>query len=316
MVGRLEYDVDPMPQHKPLKLYAAATLAMICFSLSFVWFKVANVAYGPLTIVLFRLGISTAIVLVFAKSTGSLRLPDRQDRKTLLLMALFEPFLYFMGESYGLRLLSPTVGAVIIATIPLVAPFAGHFFQQEEVTLRQVLGILISFTGVTLVIYEIGMGITASPVGVALQFIAVFSAVCYTVVLQRVSGRMNTITILFYQGALGVIYFLPFWLVFEARTYFNTPFDAPAMAAIFKLALFVSTVAVVFFIYAIRHLGIIRSNMFVNMVPVFTALFAWRILGEVLTPQKLIGIVIVISGLFFAQVNLTNKSKGPDVPPT
>lgn len=301
-----------MPQPKPLKLYTAVTLAMICFSLSFVWFKVANVTYGPLTIVLFRLGISTGIILVFIGSTQNLRLPDKQDFRRLLLVAIFEPFLYFMGESYGLRLISPTVGAVIIATIPLVAPFAGHFFYQEKVTLRHILGILISFAGVTLVIYKIGMGITASPVGVALQFSAVFSAVGYTVMLQKISSRMNSISIIFLQGILGTIYFLPFWLVFEAETYFNTPFDASAMAAIFKLALFVSTVAFIFFVYSVRHLGVTKSNMFVNMVPVFTALFAWWILGDALTPQKLIGIVIVICGLFFAQVNIAEKGSGSD----
>jgi drug/metabolite transporter (DMT)-like permease len=301
-----------MPQSKPLKLYSAVTLAMICFSLSFVWFKVANVIYGPLTIVLFRLGVSTGIILIFIKSTKSLRLPDREDFKSLLLLAFFEPFLYFMGESYGLRLISPTVGAVIIATIPLVAPFAGHFFYQEEVTLRHVVGILISFAGVILVIYEIGMGVTASPVGVVLQFSAVLSAVGYTVALQRISSRMNNISIIFLQGILGVIYFLPFWLVFEAKTYFDTPFDGSAMMAIFKLALFASTLAFIFFVYSVRHLGITKSNMFVNMVPVFTALFAWRILGDALTLQKFIGIVIVISGLFFAQVNIAKRSNGPD----
>ncbi|MCF7973153.1 MAG: DMT family transporter [Phycisphaerae bacterium] len=301
-----------MPQPKPLKLYSAVTLAMICFSLSFVWFKVANVAYGPLTIVLFRLGISASIILVFTKTTKSLRLPDKQDLKTLLLLAFFEPFLYFMGESYGLRFLSPTVGAVIIATIPLVAPFAAYAFHQEKVTVRHMLGILISFAGVTLVIYQVGMGVTASPVGVALQFSAVFSAVGYTVVLPRISSRMNNISIIFFQGLIGAIYFLPFWLVFEARAYFNAPFDAHAMMAILKLALFASTVAFIFFIYSIRHLGVTKSNMFINMIPVFTALFAWKILGDAITPQKLIGIAIVISGLFFAQMNITKKSKGPD----
>jgi drug/metabolite transporter (DMT)-like permease len=280
--------------------------------MSFVWFKVANAAYGPLTIVLFRLGISASVILVFTKMTKSLRLPDKQDLKCLLLLAFFEPFLYFMGESYGLRFLSPTVGAVIIAMIPLVAPFAGYLFHQEKVTLRHMLGILISFAGVTLVIYQIGMGITASPVGVALQFSAVFSAVGYTVVLPSISSRMNNISIIFFQGLIGVVYFLPFWLVLEARAYFNTPFDASAMMAIFKLALFASTVAFIFFIYSIRHLGVTKSNMFVNMIPVFTALFSWKILGDVLTVQKGIGIVIVISGLFFAQMNMTRKSKGPD----
>jgi drug/metabolite transporter (DMT)-like permease len=304
-----------MPQPKPLKLYTTVTLAMICFSLSFVWFKVANVTYGPLTIVLFRLGISASIIFVYTTLAKQLQLPDKQDLKALLLLAFFNPFLYFMGESYGLRYLSPTVGSVIIATIPLVAPFAGYYFNQEKVSIRNMLGILISFLGVTLVIYEMGLGLTASPLGVTLQFSAVFSAVGYSVVLHRISSRMNNISIIFFQGVIGFVYFLPFWLALEAKPFFNTPYDATAMMAIVKLALFASTVAFIFFTYSVRHMGVTKSNMFINIVPVFTALFAWRVLGETLTLQKLIGISIVILGLFFAQVNMSKKRQGPDPMP-
>jgi len=301
-----------MSQPRPLKLYSAITLAMICFSLSFVWFKVANVTYGPLTIVLFRLIISAVILGVFTLMTQRLILPNRRDFKSLLLLAFFNPFLYFMGESYGLRVLSPTVGAVIIGTIPLIAPFAGYFFFREKVTGRHILGILISFVGITLVLCEFGTGLTASPVGVALQFSAVFSAVGYTVVLHRIARRMNNISIIFFQGTIGALYFLPFWLALEARTFLSMPFDASAMIAIFKLALFASTVAFIFFTYSVRHLGITKSNMFVNMIPVFTALFAWQVLGDALTVQKIIGIITVISGLFFAQLNMAQNSSGPD----
>lgn len=48
-------------------------------------------------------------------------------------------------------------------------------------------------------------------------------------------------------------------------------------------------------------LGINRANMFVNVIPVFTALFAWLILGDTLTLQKSIGIALVIGGLFLAE---------------
>jgi len=299
------------PRYDPVKKYAAVILAMICFSLSFVWFKVANQVYGPLTIVFLRLGISVGIILVFLTATSSLHRPDKTDLAHILLLSFFEPFLYFMAESYGLRLLSPTVGAVIISMIPLVAPFAASFFLSETVTIRHISGIIVSFAGVTLVVYEIGAGMTASPLGILLQFGAVLSAVGYTVILRKISSRINAITILFYQSLLGTIYFLPFWLLFEAGFYFHTPFDTEGMLAIFKLAFLVSTVAFLFFIYSIRQLGITKSNMFINLVPVFTALFSWLILNELLTVQKMAGILIVILGLFYGQID---AREGKEIP--
>ena len=125
-----------MQNQNPVKIYTAIVLSMVFFALPFVWFKVANVSYGPLTIVLARLVISSAILLVFTKLTVLWKRPDKKDFKYILLLAFFEPFLYFMGESYGLQYISSTVGAVIIATIPLVAPFAAFFFFKERITLR------------------------------------------------------------------------------------------------------------------------------------------------------------------------------------
>lgn len=295
-----------------LRPYGAVTLSMFCFALSFVWFKQAVVSYGPLTIVFFRMGFSSAILLIITRLTGRLRLPDRRDVRYLLLLAFFEPFLYFMCESYGLRLLSSTIGAVIVATIPLIAPIAGYLFYRERVTWRHLLGIGVSFGGVVLVIYEVGVGFTASPLGVLLQFGAVLAAVAYTVVLHRISDRLNNLSIIFYQNILAFVYFLPFWLIFEAKATWSTAFDPAAMGAIVKLALFASTVAFLLFTYSIRHLGITKANMFVNMVPVFAALFARLVLGDPLTVTKVTGIAIVIAGLFVAQLKTIKKEPGPD----
>ncbi|HPR32742.1 MAG TPA: DMT family transporter [Prolixibacteraceae bacterium] len=301
-----------MEKQHPGKLYAAALGAMICFSLSFVWFKIANISYGPLTIVFFRLLASSLILWIVNRLTGRLVMPVKKDFRYLLLLAFFEPFLYFMGESYGLQYISPTVASVIIGTIPLFAPLAGFLFFREKISPRNLLGILLSFLGVILVIYEFGVGLTASPVGVLLQFSAVFSAIGYTVVLHKISARMNNLSIILFQNILGSLYFAPFWLAFEYRGFVQTPFDPKAMLAIGELAVFASTLAFIFFTYSVRHMGITRSNMFVNFIPVFTALFAWLILGDPLSAQKILGIVVVITGLFFAQMKFRKSYEGPD----
>ncbi len=301
-----------MKQQSAAKLYGAVILAMMCFSLSFVWFKVANVSYGPLTIVLGRLLVSSVILFFITRISGRLVIPNKHDFKYLLLLAFFEPFLYFMGESFGLQYISSTVGAVIIATIPLFAPFASLIFFKEKITLKNISGIIISFLGVTLVIYEFGAGLSANPLGVLLQFSAVFSAIGYTVVLHKISSRMNNLSIILFQNIAGSLYFLPFWLIFESKCFVNTPFDPDAMLAIGELAIFASTLAFVFFTYSVRHMGVTKSNMFVNIIPVFTALFAWFILDDVPTFQKLTGILIVIAGLFLAQIKIKKTYSGPN----
>lgn len=291
-----------MQSNNSIKQYGAIIVSMAFFALSFVWFKVANVSYGPITIVFFRLIIASLLIYPFAKVSKRLVIPDKKDLKYMFLLTFFEPFLYFMGESYGLQYLSSTVAAVIIATIPLFTPFATYLFFKERITVRNIFGIIISLVGVCLVIFEMGKGLSASPIGVILQFSAVISAIGYTIVLHKISSRMNNLSIILFQNVIGFFYFLPFWLFFEKNRFINTPFDTKGFLAIINLAFFASTLAYIFFTYSVRKIGITKANMFTNVIPVFTAIFAWIILKDEITIQKFVGILIVIAGLFFAQM--------------
>jgi drug/metabolite transporter (DMT)-like permease len=52
----------------------------------------------------------------------------------------------------------------------------------------------------------------------------------------------------------------------------------------------------------VRKIGVARTNVFVNLIPVFTAIFAWWILNENLTLVKTVGIAVVVFGLFVSQM--------------
>jgi drug/metabolite transporter (DMT)-like permease len=283
--------------------YGAALLSMIFWSFSFVWVKVVYEAYGPLTTVLFRLILSAGMLLAFTLLSRKLQRIKPGDFKYFIMLAFFEPFLYFMGESYGLKYVSSTVAAVIVATIPLFSPILAWYFYKEKLSRTNLFGLVITFLGVSLVVLDNSFNFTASPLGVALEFVAVLGAIGYSSVLKGISHRYNTFTIITYQNLIGATYFLPFWLGLEMNSFLQIPFDAKAFWAIIKLAIFASTFAFILFTYSIRTLGINKSNIFINVIPVCVAIIAFIILGDRLNFHQMVGIAIVISGLFLAQIN-------------
>jgi drug/metabolite transporter (DMT)-like permease len=289
----------------------AAILSMIFWSFSFVWIKIVYEAYGPLTTVLFRLLISSGLLLVFTILSRNLQKMRPGDLKMFILLAFFEPFLYFMGESYGLKYVSSTVASVIVATIPLFSPIAAWYFYKEKLSRTNLFGLVITFFGVSLVVLDTSFKFTASPLGVALEFFAVLGAIGYASLLKGISHRYNTFTIITYQNLIGAVFFLPFWLVFEMNGFTQIAFNAKAFWAIIKLAIFASTFAFILFTYSVRNMGINKSNTFINVIPVCVAVFAYIILGDRLNFHQMVGIAIVISGLFLAQINWKRKHKAP-----
>jgi drug/metabolite transporter (DMT)-like permease len=288
-------------KNKDLLSYLSALGAVFFWSFSFVWFKIAYLAYKPITVVLFRLIISVLLILIIAWSLKRLQKPTVKDFKLFFLMAFFEPFLYFLGESYGLLYVSSTVAAVIVSTIPLLSPIAAWYFFREKVSLLNILGFVFSFAGVGLVVLNSSFRFDASPLGVGLEFLAVFAAIAYSIVLRKIVYRYNTLTIIAYQNLIGIVLFLPIWLFVDLRDFAATPFHPQAFRAIVLLAVFASTLAFIFFTKSIRQLGVNRSNTFVNLIPVFVAILSFIVLKEGMDAQKIIGILVVITGLFLAQ---------------
>jgi len=289
----------------------AAILSMIFWSFSFVWIKIVYEAYGPLTTIFFRLIISSGLMLIFTTLAKKLQKIAPGDLKLFIILALFEPFLYFMGESFGLKYVSSTVASVIVATIPLFSPIAAWYFYKERLSRTNLIGLVITFFGVSLVVLDTSFNFTASPLGISLEFLAVMGAIGYASVLKGISHRYNTFTIITYQNLIGAILFLPFWLGFEYRDFTQVSFNPIAFGAIVKLAIFASTFSFILFTYSVRNLGINKSNIFINIIPVFVAVFAYLILGDQLNFHQMIGIAIVISGLFLAQINWRKKNKLP-----
>ncbi|MFZ4546176.1 MAG: DMT family transporter [Bacteroidales bacterium] len=283
------------------KVYLFAVLSMLFWGLSFVWFKIVVKWYEPITIIFLRLVISSILLFVFLLVTQKWQTIKRKHIKYFLLLSFSQPFCYFLGESFGLKHVSSTVASVIIATIPLFSPFAAYYMVREKVTYSVIVGIAFSFAGILLMLINPDLSLNASPKGVILLFFAVFSAVAYSVIIRKISHEYNPATIITYQNLIGAIYFLPLFLYFDFEHFITVKPTQELVLAMLQLAFFASTLAYIFYIVAIKGIGMIKANVFTNLIPVFTGLFSFFILGETFTPLKIIGIILVMSGVVLSQ---------------
>jgi len=270
---------------------------------------VANETFRPLTIVFIRLVIAVIILNVFISLTRNHIRIRKEDRKLFFLLALFEPFLYFLGESFGLTYVSATTGSVIISTIPVIAALGAWLLYREKLKIINYLGIIISFIGILVFILNKEGGLSFDIRGIILLLFAVFSAVGYNLTLSRLVGSYDPLYIVNIQNMIGAVLFLPVFLIFELRHLGNTAITIKSLIPVFELALFASCGAFILFAYSVKHMGISKANVFTNSIPVFTAIFSFILLGDKLTLQKVIGMAVVITGLFLSQLNGRRKSE-------
>jgi drug/metabolite transporter (DMT)-like permease len=288
-------------------VYILAILSMLFFGLSFVWTKIVFEVYAPFTVVVLRMMVSASALWGLSMLPIWRERIEKSDVRWFLLLGFLEPFCYFMGESFGLLEVSASVGALIIATIPVFTTLLAPFLDKSRVSLFAYAGMLLSFVGVVLVVFDANMNMQYSLRGVVLLFVAVASAVGYNVVMRRLANKYKPITVVKVQNTLGFVYFLPFFLGFEWHHFWSAAPTPRVLLSLGALTLFASTLAFLMYVFVLARIGMVRSNMFTNLIPVFAAVFSWTMLGEQFDTRKIAGMVIILCGVMVSQMRKSNS---------
>jgi drug/metabolite transporter (DMT)-like permease len=283
-------------------VHIAGVIAMIIWGLSFIWSTQVYRNLNPTATIFLRLVIATifftAILFIFG-------LNEKVERKHLGLFALaamFEPFLYFIFEGYGLKHTSPIIGSAIIAMIPLVTPVAATIFLKEKLSPMNIAGFIISFVGVMIMLVNKDLEFVASTKGVIFLFCAVLVAVGYSISLAKLTKLYKPLTITWMQNIIGMLYFLPMTIVMEQFEPSNFGNISEYIMPLVCLGVLCSAVAYSLWAFAFSKLGASRANVYSNLIPVFTGIFSFILGIEALSSNKILGIVLVVVGLVFSQI--------------
>ena len=295
--------------NKKLFIYILATFSMLFWGLSFVWVKIVYLYYRPFTVVTIRLFLATILLLLYQNIFKVRQKVAISDIPKFLLLAFFEPFCYFLGESFGMQYVSSTIASIIIATIPVFSPIFSFLFYREKLSRFGFLGLIISVLGIILLVVDKNFNFNAPIKGIALLLFAVVSAIGYGIVAKKLTFIYDSVTIIKYQNAFGFIYFLPFFLIFDFNHFLAVKPDMKLVANLLALTVFASVLAFVLFTKVLKEIGINSANIFTNLIPIFTAIFSFLILKESFNLQKISGIFLVIFGVFISQIKVNKNLK-------
>jgi drug/metabolite transporter (DMT)-like permease len=281
--------------------YLSVVVAMLLWSMSFIWSKLAFDTYSPFTVLLFRLSIAGFVLYFVAKSLKVLQKVKKSDFKIIILLSFFEPFLYFIGENFGLALVTPSTASIIISTVPLFMPLVGFYYFKEKISIHNIIGVLISVIGVLFVILNKDLSISGHPMGIALLALAVFSALGYTVVLKNITYKYNAFTVVFWQNVFASIAFIPFFLYFDYAKFMTIGVFHANFGYIILLAIFASNGAFLLYTYSLKYFGVSKIGIFTNLIPTFTLIISYFVFAEELGLFKYFGVVLVIFGLLVSE---------------
>lgn len=257
-----------------------------------------------------RILLAGLILFLFNAAYGRIKRMQKNDIPKFFLLAFFEPFIYFICETYGIKLTgSPTLSALVIATIPIFSIGAGMIFFKEKINAVNIFGIFLSLAGILMVAMAKGELGENFIWGVILLLLAVLSTVGHSSITKSLTSNYSSQVIVMYQFLIGSLYLLPLFL-WKGLDGFNTEiyFSPEAWYPIICLAVLCSSLAFSLWVSAIKSLGIAKSSIFSALIPVVAAVIAWILGHEYLNTRQWTGIGISTVGVILSQLTLTKKS--------
>ena len=295
--------MSPKVQPSKTLIYVASMFAIILWGMSYIWTDQLIEQGIPIFYFVFvRIFMAGLVLFLFNTAYARIKRIQRQDLGKFFLLAFFEPFIYFICETFGLKLTgSPTLSAMVVATIPLFSIGAGILFFREKINAVNIIGILFSLVGIVLVAMAKGELGTHFIWGVVLLVIAVIAEVGHASITKSLSGNYPSQTIVMYQFLIGSIYLFPLFIWkgldnFDVEVYF----DGDVWYPIICLAILCSSLAFSLWVSTIKNLGVAKSSIFSALIPVVTALIAW-ILGTQMTSLQWGGIALSTVGVVLSQ---------------
>lgn len=290
----------------------SVVFAMLFWAGAGIAVKEALVVFSPLTLIVLRFTLAIVLMLLVGvlfrrNEVLGLQRVEKRDIPLFVLGGLFQPFLYFIFETYTYQsFASPTIAEAMLSTQPIMAPILAFIILREKVTRNNVVGILLSTVGMLLLLL-VGANnfVLGNPWGVLLAIVTVSMSVGYTIILRRIPTRYSSLSIVFYVQLVALVLFYVVWGVFDRQSLQDTiaplSADLSPVIAVGYLAVFASVTAFILFCYTVRQIGVTRANVFNNVRPVFTALLMWVIFDEQLPIWKWVGIIVIVIGLFISQ---------------
>ncbi|MBY6029073.1 DMT family transporter [Halomonas sp. DP8Y7-1] len=212
----------------------------------------------------------------------------------LLGMALWQGLAYVAAATT-----SATNMGILAAMVPLLTILLSALVLREAPTWGGCIGGLLALIGVLWLLSQGRLATLAAlevAPGDALMVVAAICYALYGVMLKRWPLPISPWVMLYGQALFAVIALLPFYLMGPM-----TPIDSKNIGLILYAGIPASIVTTYLWMLAIRQIGASRASIFINLMPLFSALIAMSFLSETLSWHHLSGGSLVLSGVLLAQ---------------
>jgi len=280
--------------------HLAAIVTVFVWGTTFISTKILLEGFQPVEILFFRfiLGFMTLLIA----RPRRLRLTDKKQEIYYALAGICGVSLYFLLENIALTYTSASNVGVIVSMAPFfTALFSRMFLKEERLSINFFIGFVVAIVGISLISFQ-GTRLELNPKGDLLALGAAVLWACYSILTRKIGEFgyhtvLNTRRIFFY----GIIFMIPAVIFMDFRLDLQRFYNPLYLGNILFLGLGASALCFGTWNFAVKLLGVMRTSVYIYLIPVITVITSVLILNETVTVLSAVGIAFTLSGLFLSE---------------
>lgn len=292
-----------LPTWSRLLPYVQLTLASLFWSGNWIMGRALRDAVPPVTLAFWRWAFAALALAPFALPGLWRKLPIlRRHWKVLLVLSLSGVVLFQALVYLGLSMTTAINAILLNSSFPVFMILTTWLMGQERVTVRQIVGMLVSLAGV-LIILKRGIGADFFSFdfhrGDMIILAAMPAWAIYSAFVRRKPAEINGTELLLAISLIGVVLLLPIYLTEAAIA--GPPVLTPgSIVGVLYTAWVVSVGAFICWNKAVPVVGANIAGFSMHLMPAFGTIMAIVFLGEEAHLFHALGIATILVGVFLA----------------
>ncbi len=301
--------------------YIMLVVSSVIFGFSFLFTK-DTLAYLDIFQLLGMRFLIAAVVMSIIVLSGIIKINlTRKKLKGIFVLTLFQPVVYFVCETFGVKLTSSSESGMMIALIPIFVALFSRVLLKENLKPLQWISIFVSVVGVVLIIGAKGFNFgNGSFAGFMLLLGAVIAAGLYSPLSRKLSAHSSPFEITFVMMWVGAAVFNAIGVSTAAAkgtlsTYITAAFAPGSLPGVLYLGVLSSIVAFFCINYAVSKIRTSRTAAFANLTTVISILAGTLLGGEKIYSLAIVGIALILLSIWGVLSGGSKKDKdsGPGV---
>ena len=285
-------------------VHLAGVIYAIIFGFTFMFSKVALDYVRPIGLIAYRFLIAI-IVLEILRWFKVIHIRfEKKHFKHLFLVALFQPILYFIFETFGIRLTTSGEAGMMIALIPIFVTILSSVILKEAPKKIQIFFILLSVSGVLFIqIMKSSSGLDVNLWGLLLLLGAVISAALFNIASRNASKTLKPYELTYFMMLGGALVFNTLYIIqlsIESRLgdYFTNLSHLELVVPILYLGVIASIGGFFLVNFALSKVPAHVSSIYANLSTIVAIIAGAWLLNEKLYYYHFIGAFMIIIGVY------------------